>query len=105
MKVKLAAARQEERRKKLRQEQGKTNKKKKTIKYLKIGAAVGTTALSIASCVVNPFNVGSAVTHFVHLANLVFSGSKSSSLMDETNLQSDDDSNDGLDYDGGDLDC
>ena len=72
MKAKLAEARSQDR---LNEAQPKKDKHKNAVKYLKIAGAVTTTALSIAHCVVNPFAVGSAVTSFVHLINLFFSGS------------------------------
>ena len=50
-------------------------KTKKFIKYAKIAGAASATALSIASCVVNPLNAGVAVSSFVHLVNLIFGGS------------------------------
>jgi len=106
LKAKLAAARQ---RNKLRKEQDDPQKKN-WVKYLKIGGAVTTTVLSIASCVVNPLGVGHAVSSFVHLANLLFAGSGSSSIsgegfLDETDSQYSDDENGDIDFDGGDYDC
>ena len=45
----------------------------------KIGGAVAKTTLSIAECFVNPLHIGSAVSSFVHMLNLIYSTSKPAS--------------------------
>ena len=72
MKAKLAEARHQDR---LNRVQPKESNHKDAAKYLKIAGAVTTTAISIASCVINPLAVGAAVTSFVGLVNLFLSGS------------------------------
>lgn len=112
LKEKLAAARRQDKRNQANQQQQqsaqKPEKKRNYVKYLKIGGAATATALSIASCVINPFNAGSAVSSFVHLVNLVFSDSSSdvSSLVSGGGFaDSTDGTYDDEDYDVGGAGC
>jgi hypothetical protein len=72
LKTALAEARKQDR---IHPQNGNTprpGKPNNTAKYLKIGAAVLTTGISVAGCVINPMMVPHAVTAFVHLANAFF---------------------------------
>ena len=73
MKTALAEARKQDR---FNSQNGnappRPGKPNNTAKYLKIGAAVLTTGISVAGCVINPMMVPHAVTAFVHLANAFF---------------------------------
>jgi len=39
---------------------------------VKVGAALTTTAVSLAACIINPGAAGGAISSFVHLANAFF---------------------------------
>lgn len=72
MKVALLQARKQDRVNPTYGNTPRSGKAITTAKYVKIGAAVLTTSLSVAGCVINPMMVPHAVTAFVHLANSFF---------------------------------
>lgn len=70
---------------------------------MKVGAALTTTAVSLAACIINPGATGGAISSFVHLANAFFEPSPPAGddPAGDTELDSTQDMNQSYDYIGG----